>query len=248
MNKVIPSFYDSRESRNRFIGTHLQQYIGNTVLNIGGTGKKYLAQHLPESVDYKELDIAGTPDFKVNLETEVPIDIPDNHFDTVICTEVLEHLDNLHSVYFELIRLASKWVIISLPNALHGINVYRQKEDAYRSKKAGITRGKNLKFYGLPVCKPEDRHKWFFSYSEAKFFLEYYADAVGFNVVEMFPTGSLETSRKNKLAREFWRRRLDEKQFFDKYSASIWCVMDVSNKKSQADIEQVLAGALAYAN
>ncbi len=248
MNKTIPSYYNSRETRNKFIAENLGDYIGQSVLNIGGTGKKYLAKYLPENVDYKELDIAGNPDFKVNLEKEVPVNIGDNSFETVICTEVLEHLDNLHAVYFDLIRLASKWVIISLPNALQGIDIYQQKQDGYTTSKAGITRGKNLKFYGLPTCKPEDRHKWFFSYSEAQFFLEYYADEIGFDVLKIFPTGAEETSRKRMLAREFWKIKLNEKQFVDKYSSSIWCVMDVSKKKSQHEIEQVLAKALSYSN
>ncbi len=248
MNKNIACYYDSRESRNAFIATELFKYIGSTVLNIGGTGKKYLAKHLPVDVNYKELDIAGNPDFKVNLEKETPVDLEDNSFETVICTEVLEHLDNFHAVYFDLIRLASKWVIISLPNSLHGIDLYQNKQDGYNTKKAGITRGKNLKFYGLPVCKPEDRHKWFFSYSEAKFFLEYYANQIGFDVVRMFPAGAKETSRKKILQKEFWKIILNEKQFIDKYSSSIWCVMDVSNKKAQHEIEKTLVKALAFSS
>ena len=107
MNKAIPSYYNSRETRNKFIAEHLSDYIGQSVLNIGGTGKKYLARYLPDDIDYKELDIAGNPDFKVNLEKETPVNIEDNSFETVICTEVLEHLDNFHEVYFDRKRLTN---------------------------------------------------------------------------------------------------------------------------------------------
>lgn len=222
--------YNSRDSRNKFIAERLSAYIGSTVLNIGGGGKKYLAEYLSEDISYKELDIAGNPDFKVNLEKETPIQIPNNTFETVICTEVLEHLDNLHEVYFDLIRLSSKWVIISLPNALSIIDAYFVKGKKVKSQKSGKTRGQYMKFYGLPVHKPEDRHKWFFSYSEAQHFLEYYAESLGFNIVELFPSGSAVGGRKSMLIRAILKRFLSQQQYLNFYAASIWCVMDVSQK------------------
>jgi len=39
-----------------------------------------------------------------------------NSFDLVICTEVLEHLDNPKKAYRELIRVSRKYVLISVPN------------------------------------------------------------------------------------------------------------------------------------
>ena len=122
--------------------------------------------------------------------------------------------------------------------------MFQASKQGYQSKKAGLTRGLNLKFYGLPAYQPEDRHKWFFSYSEAKFFLEFYANDLGFEVVDMFPVGLQETSRRQLLKRAIYKRTLDEKRFIDKYASSIWCVMDVSNKKSQSEIEQVMLKAL----
>ena len=187
-NGNIQSHYDSRKSRNEFIAKSLSKYIGKSVLNVGGGGQRYLSDFLSDDVIYKELDITGESDYKIDLENEV-IDILDNSFETVICTEVLEHLDNFHEVYFELIRLSSKWVIISLPNAISIVDPYFIESKAVTSDKAGITRGKFMKFYGLPIKKPDDRHKWFFSYSEAKYFLEYYSESIGFDIVKMFPAG-----------------------------------------------------------
>lgn len=39
-----------------------------------------------------------------------------NSFDLVVCTEVLEHLDNPKKAYKELIRVSNKYILISVPN------------------------------------------------------------------------------------------------------------------------------------
>ncbi len=40
----------------------------------------------------------------------------DNSFDLVICTEVLEHLENPKKAYRELIRVSRKYILLSVPN------------------------------------------------------------------------------------------------------------------------------------
>lgn len=40
----------------------------------------------------------------------------DNSFDLVVCTEVLEHLDNPRKAYKELIRVSKKYILLSVPN------------------------------------------------------------------------------------------------------------------------------------
>ena len=49
--------------------------------------------------DYVSVDIVGEPNFKIDLEKERLSSFEDNSFNTVICTEVLEHLNNLHDVF-----------------------------------------------------------------------------------------------------------------------------------------------------
>lgn len=39
-----------------------------------------------------------------------------NSFDLVVCTEVLEHLDNPKKAYKELIRVSRKYILLSVPN------------------------------------------------------------------------------------------------------------------------------------
>ncbi|MBI2621822.1 MAG: class I SAM-dependent methyltransferase [Candidatus Levybacteria bacterium] len=40
----------------------------------------------------------------------------DNFFDLVVCTEVLEHLENPKKAYKELIRVSHKYILLSVPN------------------------------------------------------------------------------------------------------------------------------------
>lgn len=220
--------YDSRESRNQFIANHLGDYIGRSVLNVGGGGKLYLAQYLPDNIEYVEMDVSGEPHYKLNLEQDLPLPIEDRAFETVICTEVLEHVDNFHDVFSELLRVSSKWLIISLPNCLNGIDAYFLNSKRYQTKKAGITRGSHLKFYGLPAFPPDDRHKWFFSYSEAEAFFRYHESPERYRIVTTFPTGLVTTSRRENLKRRLLRTFLSRDSFYNLYSASFWCVLDVS--------------------
>jgi ubiquinone/menaquinone biosynthesis C-methylase UbiE len=54
--------------------------------------------------------------FKVTRESIYDIQKPDNSYDCVICLEVMEHLEDPEKAIKELFRVASKTVIISVPN------------------------------------------------------------------------------------------------------------------------------------
>jgi len=218
---------ETRISRAKFIANRFPEYLGSTLLNVGGGGKKALQSFLPTTTHYTELDVAGTPDIRMDLEQDCPLPFDTNSFETVVCTEVLEHLSNLHEVFAELVRVSSSWVIISLPNCLCGIDAYWKFKGSYPSRKAGITRGSFLKFYGLPAIVPEDRHKWFFSYSEAEAFINYHSNKKTYSIAQQFPTGLTTTSRKENLKRYLHRFFLSERVFIDRYSSTFWCVLKV---------------------
>ena len=73
-----------------------------------------------EGIEYDETAIAlGRKTYpKVYIRKGDIYDLPykSNSFDLVICTEVLEHLENPKKAYRELIRVSRKYILISVPN------------------------------------------------------------------------------------------------------------------------------------
>ncbi len=97
----------------------------------------------------------------LNLETVNTLPFVDKEFDTVICIEVLEHLNNIHTLAQDLFRVANKQVIVSLPNC-------------WRDVRVRLARGSgSVAHYGLPLAAPNDRHKWLFNTQDAVDFLRH---------------------------------------------------------------------------
>lgn len=168
----LDNVVQSREKRAEYIHLNYGKFLSGKVLDIG-CRDKFLKKYLSEG-DYVGIDISGTPDIKIDLEKQ-NIPFPDNSFDCVICTDVLEHLNNIHEIFDELLRVSKNYVIISLPNcyALSFLRIL-------------FLRG-GLKQYGLPKETPADRHKWFFNYDEAEKFIIYRTQKNNAEIVEMVP-------------------------------------------------------------
>ncbi len=66
---------------------------------------------MPIGIKYVGVDIIGDPDIMINLERDKLKIFDDNNFHTVICTEVLEHLDHIHEVFDELCRVAKNTLL-----------------------------------------------------------------------------------------------------------------------------------------
>ena len=131
---------------------------------------------------------------QLDLEKVDKLPFDDNFFDTVVCSEVLEHIDNLHHILKEIIRV-SQYIIISMPNPWGNVWSTIINNEFYR----GSLKNKEerwLKFYGLPYRKPIDRHKWFYSYSEVKRFFKKIAKENNLSILQI--EGEIEDSEKFK--------------------------------------------------
>lgn len=165
--------YEHVDGRSALVAAEMRSCLPGTVLDVGsGRSSEYLKRVLGNA--YHSLDLASSyqfrrsgaagnaPDAVVDLELgELPFD--DQAFDTVICTDVLEHVDNIYRVYDELFRVVRRYVIISLPNN-------------WPKLIGSFLIGRNVTHvagYGLPPHpKPAgQRHKYFFNFEEACEFL-----------------------------------------------------------------------------
>ena len=56
------------------------------------------------------------PDLDIKQGDILKLPFKSNSFDLVVCTEVLEHLENPKKAYRELLRVSKKYVLITVPN------------------------------------------------------------------------------------------------------------------------------------
>lgn len=78
-----------------------------------------IGKHL-EGIEYLkdaiELGKKTYPDIKITEGSIYNLPYKDNFFDLVLCTEVLEHLEEPEKALKELIRVSKKYLVISVPN------------------------------------------------------------------------------------------------------------------------------------
>ena len=170
MKKYIYPDYIDRKGRNEYVLKLIKSSFQdtNTILNIGGGQKRYLQE---SSYNVTEIDIEGDNDLNIDLDKIKKIPLNDESFDTVISLDVLEHLENFHLIFKEMLRLSKKNVIISLPNSFRNIFdvlLNNQRHDV-------LNHGFYNKFYGLPIQKPLDRHRWFLTISDIERYFKYHS-------------------------------------------------------------------------
>lgn len=120
IKKLVGNFYDC-------VGEILDGIEVKTALEIGcgpGFSTQYLKGYLRnirfEASELSE-DLAvearkRNPGIKIRQESIYELQRQDNSFDLVIALEVLEHLDKPESALKELCRVASKYILVSVPD------------------------------------------------------------------------------------------------------------------------------------
>ena len=126
-----------------------------TILDIG-CRDKILKKYLNENVIYQGIDFEESHEvIAYNLEEGIPF--PDNSFDVVFALDVLEHVENIHFLFSEILRVTKKEAIVALPNM------------SYWKFRLRYLKGKDISDkYVLPANKVLDRHRWLTSYNSSK--------------------------------------------------------------------------------
>jgi SAM-dependent methyltransferase len=203
--------FEARKDRTLYVAQRFAQYFTQRVLDVGCFEAPLRALLKPGT--YVGVDMAGAPDVQLNLDSAERLPFADDEFPTVISIETLEHLENLHRMFGELVRVSGKHVIVSLPNC-------------WRDARRPIERGKGeFAHYGLPTEKPLDRHRWFFSYGQARDFLNAMANKHNLTVTEMFGT----EQPRNALIRSLRRLRYSREAYANRYVQTIWVVLSKAN-------------------
>ena len=137
----------------------LEHITNLSVLDVGAR-EGALKKVVPESVEYYGVDLEPGPDI-FSCDLRQPLPFKDGQFDIVCALDVLEHLDDPHSCFSELLRIAKHKVVISLPNMFYF-------EFRLRFFVGGGISGK-YRFSSEPLI---DRHRWVLSFSEAIEFVD----------------------------------------------------------------------------
>jgi SAM-dependent methyltransferase len=206
--------YRTRQERLDYLQVNFSQFLQGKVLDVG-CNEAYLRPYLGPS-RYIGVDLIGNVDVQVNLEDGV-LPFAGSIFDCVVCLDVLEHLEEIHSMFPELIRVTRGYAIVSLPNP------FAQYWPLF------FRGGGNADKYGLPPDRPPDRHRWFFNYDEAKTFLITMAHRNNARILRIVPIPIVEDGVFWKVAvKQLLRRLMAPKG--DKYlnfsTQSIWALME----------------------
>jgi hypothetical protein len=150
--------YTDRPTKAAYIGRKYAAILGGSVLDVG-CDQRFLRSHVARPEQYVGVDLAPPADVIHDLDRG-PLPFETASFHTVVCTDVLEHLERIHEVFDALLLIARSRVILSLPAPVNSM-----LGDLWRGGEGW------KKFYGLPVDPPRDRHRWFFGFEDARRFI-----------------------------------------------------------------------------
>ena len=213
--------YSNRETKATYVWEKYKPLLQHSVLDVGAD-QGFLRPHVTAAGGrYLGVGFGAGVDRELNLEA-AGLPFEDSTFETVLCLDVLEHLEAAHQMFAHLCRVARRYVIISLPNPWANFwHVLRSQDYSDCSR---------IKFYGFPVDPPLDRHRWFFSEAEAKAFLRENAARHGCRILQMdceyegsLWRGGLVGCLRRWVFKHYFRRDIDR---LGLTHGPIWCVLE----------------------
>ena len=160
MNIFATEKYRDRLGRNQYAHSLINEHFNSahSILNVGGSGENHLSALMPDKT-VTSIDIDPEADIQFDLDSDQPLPIGEKHPDLVIALDVLEHLEKFHQRLDEILDIASLGAIVSLPissaettRILFRPHIYKRQKD---------TESSFSKYYGLPLQRPIDRHRWY---------------------------------------------------------------------------------------
>jgi SAM-dependent methyltransferase len=202
-----------RSDRPTFIGNRFGKYLKGQVLDVGCD--EAVLQKLLGKGRYSGIGLTKESAIRADLEKTGKLPFHDSSWDTILCLDVLEHLNNLYEMCDEIFRVAKENIIISLPNC-------------WSQARRSLAKGSGaIWHYGLPPTPPPDRHKWFFNTEDALLF--FHQQAVSKASIEIVELVVLENQRP--MINRIWRRLKypSRMQYLNLYPNTVVCVF----RKSQ---------------
>lgn len=226
-DNIFTKKYKNRQERYQYLSNLILKHFKDTnnIINISGGGKRHLEKAMSNQnnkISIFETDINGDCDLLLNLDKIDRLPFNDNQFDTVLCLDVLEHIENFHIIINEIVRIPSKRSIISLPNCSNlFFNILLNK------KRSNLKEGYYFKYYGLPISCPEDRHRWFCTIKDYEIFFKDLAFKNNLNVAfkNNLNVQFFSHNRKSflfKVIKVFFGERLSNELFLQ----NIWIVLE----------------------
>lgn len=165
------SNWKNRQQRSNFLLEFCVKKNVGSILNLGSGGERALLT--PSTTRQIDVDFQGDVDIEIDLDKECQLPFINSEFEMVCAMDVLEHLENLHFVFEEMVRCSSKYILISLPNSAAEIPVIARNPKILSNNSEW--QGYYSKYYGLPIEKQLDRHRhWMYPQDIIRFF-EYQA-------------------------------------------------------------------------
>ena len=173
--------YVCRDTKARYVAEKYREILGGSVLDVGCDAMR-LKSLVARPEKYVGVDFKEPADRIVDLDRQ-ELPFAERSFDTVIATDVLEHLERIHDVFDALCRISARHVLISLPAPINSLLQDIAAGAPMEAEGARATGWK--KYYGLPVDRPGDRHRWFFGFEDAERFVRIRGGRNGFSMAQV---------------------------------------------------------------
>tara|TARA_B100002019_G_C21219008_1_gene573613 strand:- start:76 stop:843 length:768 start_codon:yes stop_codon:yes gene_type:complete len=211
-DKVTYDAFDPRpEQRYRHLAKYHKEYLQGKVIDVGSRSSELLERLTGVRAELVDKHNKDLPDWDWE---KTPVPASDSSYQSVICYDTLEHIDNFHEGFSDIIRLSSEYVLVSLPN---------NWKKAVNEMIKGRGRWES---YGIPPEKPHDRHKWFFNTEDAEDFIYYHSsrDKLNYEVIDV-RYNVPKTILRIKLMYPLLKLLLPEYQFKNLFVETIFFVL-----------------------